>query len=78
MLIVACPFKSGQNNPEWPHLNPEEAEQIAKEANAKKQALLHFDANIYMILEIREYAQESARKIFNNAVAAHDSTLMEI
>lgn len=72
LLIAECSFKSGQSNPEWPHLNPENAAQIAKDANAKKLALLHFDANIYRTLEMREHAQETARKIFNNTVAAYD------
>lgn len=78
LLIAECSFKSGQSNPEWPHLNPETAAQIAKDANAKKLALTHFDANIYSTLEMRERAQETAREIFNNTVAAYDDMLMEI
>lgn len=72
LLIAECSFKRGQNNPEWPHLNPENSAQIAKDANAKKLALLHFDANIYRTLEMRERAQETAKEIFDNTVAAYD------
>jgi ribonuclease BN (tRNA processing enzyme) len=30
LLIAECSFKSGQSNAQWPHLNPEDAAQIAK------------------------------------------------
>lgn len=78
LLIAECSFKSGQSNPEWPHLNPETAAQIAKEANAKKLALLHFDANIYRTLEMRKEAEEKAREIFTNTLAAVDDKQIEI
>ncbi len=78
LLIAECSFKSGQSNPQWPHLNPEEAAQIAKEANAKKLALLHFDANIYRTLEMRKEAEEKAREIFTNTLAAVDDKQIEI
>ena len=73
LLIAECSFKSGQSNSEWPHLNPEDAAQIAKKARAKKLALLHFDANIYKSLQNREQAQEKAKKIFNNTFAIVDN-----
>ncbi len=38
LLIAECSFKSGQSNAQWPHLNPEDAAQIAKNANAKTLA----------------------------------------
>ncbi len=78
LLIAECSFKSGQSNPQWPHLNPENAAHIAKEANAKKLALIHFDANIYQNLQQREIAQENAKKIFNNTIAAKDEMYIEI
>lgn len=78
LLIAECSFKSGQSNPEWPHLNPEEAAQIAKHANVKKLALIHFDANIYQTLQQREIAQENAMEIFNNTIAAKDEMYIEI
>lgn len=78
LLIAECSFKSGQSNPQWPHLNPEEAAQIAKAANAKNLALNHFDANIYQTLQQREKAQENAREIFNNTIAALDNMEFEI
>lgn len=78
LLIAECSFKSGQSNAEWPHLNPEDAAQIAKKAKAKKLMLFHFDANIYQTLQDREQAQENAKGIFNNTIAAYDNMEIEI
>lgn len=72
LLITECSFKSGQGSAEWPHLNPEDAALIAKEAMAKKLVLLHFDANIYKTLQEREDAEEKAREIYNNTFAVED------
>ncbi len=78
LLIAECSFKSGQSNAQWPHLNPEEAAQIAKEARTKRLALLHFDANIYQTLQKRKEAEEKAREIFSNTLAAVDDMQIEI
>jgi ribonuclease BN (tRNA processing enzyme) len=78
LVIAECSFKSGQINSQWPHLNPEDAAQIAKEAKAKKLALNHFDANIYQTIQQREIAQENAMKIFNNTIAAKDNMYIDI
>lgn len=78
LVIAECSFKSGQSNAEWPHLNPEEAAQIATEANAKKLALLHFDANIYKTLQEREKAEEAAREIFGKTHVAVDNMTIKI
>jgi ribonuclease BN (tRNA processing enzyme) len=78
LLITECFFKMGQRNAEWPHLNPEDAAQIAKEAKAKRLALLHFDANIYKTIQDRKQAQEKARETFNNTLAALDNMQIEI
>jgi ribonuclease BN (tRNA processing enzyme) len=50
LLVIECSLKSGEKNPKWPHLNPEDAIAIARDASAKKLALVHFDANIYASL----------------------------
>jgi ribonuclease BN (tRNA processing enzyme) len=73
LLITECSFKNGQKNVEWPHLNPEDAAQIAKEANARKLAMIHFDANIYKTLQERKEAEERAKEIFKNTFAAQDN-----
>jgi ribonuclease BN (tRNA processing enzyme) len=78
LLITECSFKSGQRNTEWPHLNPEDAAMMAKEADVKKLALLHFDANIYKTIKERKNAEDKAREIFNNTFAAMDNMKIEL
>ena len=78
LLIAECSFKMGQRNTEWQHLNPEDAVQIAKEANAKKLALVHFDANIYRSLEERIEVQEEMKKVFENLIVTFDNMDIEI
>lgn len=78
LLIAECAFKPGQASDDWPHLNPETAARIAKEAAAKKLALVHFDASIYQSLEERKQAEEVAKKIFGNTVAAMDEMQVAI
>jgi ribonuclease BN (tRNA processing enzyme) len=68
----------GQSNAEWPHLNPEDAVQIAKDAKAKKLALNHFDANIYRSLEERIEVQEKMIGVFKNIIVTFDNVEMEI
>ena len=57
LLITECSFKSDKGDGAWPHLNPEEAAQIAKEANVQQLALLHFDASLYTTMAERERAR---------------------
>jgi ribonuclease BN (tRNA processing enzyme) len=76
LLIAECSFKSGQANVEWPHLNPENASLIAKDANSKELALNHFDANIYTTLKDRKEAEEKARETFKNSFVTEDNKEM--
>jgi len=78
LLIAECSFKMGQRNAEWQHLNPEDAVQIAKEANAKKLALVHFDASIYRSIEERIEVQEKMKKEFENLIVTFDNMEIEI
>jgi ribonuclease BN (tRNA processing enzyme) len=81
LLISECTLKViGRNYEEqnWPHLNPETAAKIAKEAKAKKLALIHFEASIYQTLKERKEAEEFAKKIFKKAFAAIDDMKIEI
>ena len=57
---------------QWPHLNPETAARIAKEAEAKRLALVHFDANIYRTLKERVAAKKYAKKVYRNVSSAMD------
>jgi len=78
LLIAECAYKSGQENPKWPHLNPESAARIANEAQANMLALVHFDASIYRTLEERKEAEWQAQKIFQNTFAAEDGMMIEL
>lgn len=77
LLITECALRSGEHNIEWQHLNPEDAAQIAKEANAGKLALVHFDANRYYSISLRK-AWEKASEIFGNTAAATDGMQVEL
>ena len=72
LLITECAFKRGQDLPQWPHLNPDEAARLAKEANAKKLVLTHFDATLYKTIAERKKARAQAREIFSNTYIATD------
>ncbi len=78
LLITECAYKSGQQSKKWPHLNPETAARIAKQATAKRLALTHFDANIYKTLKERKEAEKMARKIFKNTFASADNLIVNI
>ena len=78
LLITECAFQPGQENINWPHLNPETAARIAKESRAKRLALVHFDAEMYRTTEERKNAQEVAQKIFPDTVATVDDMIIDI
>jgi ribonuclease BN (tRNA processing enzyme) len=78
LLIAECAYKKGQSSESWPHLNPETAARIAKEAEAKSLALVHFDAETYKTIAERKESEEVARKIFKNAFITTDTMVIEI
>jgi ribonuclease BN (tRNA processing enzyme) len=78
LLIAECSFRSGQKDEQWPHLNPEEAAGLAKTAQVKKLALIHFDASLYPTLKDREEAERQARKIFNRSYAMRDNQEIDL
>lgn len=78
LVITECAFKSGQYSEDWPHLNPESAAQIALDSEAKRLALVHFDASIYKTIEDRKTAESAARKIFPNTFCSVDDMQVEV
>jgi len=78
LLITECAFKSGQENKEWPHLNPEKAAKIAKIAFCKKLVLVHFDANNYKLIDDRKNAENIAKKYFSDSIAGIDDMEIEV
>lgn len=77
VLITECSFKPGQANWRWPHLKPEDAANIAKQVNAERLILTHFDADVYRTMRERLQAETAAKKIFRETVAAYDGLEME-
>lgn len=72
LLISECALLPDESSNDWPHLNPQDAANIAKQAGAKKLALVHFDAQRYPTIEARKVAEVHAKKIFPNTVATRD------
>jgi ribonuclease BN (tRNA processing enzyme) len=72
LMITECSFPAGIYVKKWPHLNPELAAHAAKQANAKRLALIHFDASIYKTQKDRLKAQRVARRIFPGTFVAKD------
>ncbi len=78
LLISECAFLPGEHSADWPHLNPQFAARIAKEAGAGRLALVHFDAAKYTTLELRKKAETEAQKIFPNTFAGEDDQVVEL
>lgn len=78
LLIAECSYKSGQQDQNWPHLNPEEAASAAKKSQAKKLVLTHFDANLYRTIKEREQAEKIAQKTFPNTISAYDGLTISL
>ena len=78
LLITECGLKPGEESPGWPHLNPEMAISIAKDAMAKRLALTHFGAEVYRTIEERRAVQERFAKEYPGLVVAHDDLTITV
>lgn len=78
LLIAECSFRPGESSPEWPHLNPQDASNIAKEAGAQKLVLTHFDASRYLTVAARKEAEKVAKETFPNTNASVDDMEIEM
>ena len=78
VLITESSLPPGKIDNHWPHLNPQQAALIAKQAKVKKLFLAHFDAAVYLTNNDRMLAQKSARKIFADTWAAKDGLSVRI
>lgn len=76
LLIAECSHKPGECNPDWPHLNPKDAVEIARRARAKSLALTHFDAGRYTTIEERLQAAETAN--FEEIVVTRDDMILQL
>jgi ribonuclease BN (tRNA processing enzyme) len=75
LLITECAWRK-RHESAWPHLAPEDAAEAARDAGARRLALMHFDAVNYPTMAARREAESAARRIFPGAFAAEDD--MEI
>jgi ribonuclease BN (tRNA processing enzyme) len=74
LLITECSHKPGERNPEWPHLTPQDAADIARQAGAKRLALTHFDAGRYTTIQERLDAAKSVRD-FEGIIVTQDGMI---
>ena len=78
LLITECGLKSGQDSPGWPHLNPETALQIGKEAHTKRLALTHFGAEVYRSPADRDEVEQQFRNDCPCLIVARDDLTIDI
>lgn len=78
LVISECSLLPGEENTDWPHLNPEQAALAAKESGTKKLFLSHFDAAKYLDFENRKEALISARRIFRQTFLAKDDLTVDL
>jgi ribonuclease BN (tRNA processing enzyme) len=78
LLITECGLKPGEESPAWPHLNPEDAIRIAREANTKHLALMHFGAEVYKTLDERKAVQEQFEKEWHGLIVATDNMTVDV
>ena len=78
LLIAESSLPLGTVDRGWPHLNPEQAARAAKASKVRQLALVHFDAGDYLEEKDIRLAEESARKIFKNTIAARDGFCLKI
>lgn len=77
LLITECSELSGRHSDRWPHLNPEDAIEVAKKAGAKRLALTHFNAHMYDTIEARKSIIERMAG-FKNLTVAFDDMALEL
>lgn len=76
LLITECSHKPGESNPQWPHLTPQDAADIARQAKARRLALTHFDAGRYTTIQERLDAAKSVRD-FEGIIVTQDGMVLE-
>lgn len=78
LLIAECSLLPGDSSPGWPHLSPETAIRLAREAGAGRLALMHFTANQYKTLRERRRICELFREDFPGIFVAEDGMSIRI
>jgi ribonuclease BN (tRNA processing enzyme) len=78
LLLAECSYRPGETHHGWPHLNPELAATIARDAGARRLVLVHFDASRYETLGQREEARHAAAELFPAVTAGRDGMVIEL
>ncbi len=78
LLICECSNKKTAEPDIWGHFDPVQAGTLAKEEGVKQLILTHFGAHIYTSKEDRLWAENEAKKIFPQALAATDELIFEL
>ena len=76
LLIAECAMSPHDTSPNLFHITPETAAEVARRAHTKQLVLCHFDPGKYPALLHRKAAEEAAKAIFANTVAANDGTVI--
>lgn len=72
LLICECGVKKTKKPDIWGHFDPIQAAILAKESNVRQLILNHFGASLYTSLDDRKWAEDEAKKIFPQTLAAID------
>lgn len=78
VLIHECSWIQAPAEDIWGHVDPVIAAKLAKDAGVKQLVLTHFESKAYDTLEKRKEAEEKAKKIFPNTIAAYDDLVLEV
>ena len=78
LLMAECAYLPGEVKQEWPHLNPETAASLAREAGAKRLVLVHFDALRYRLIETRNEALVVAKSLFPETELSRDGWVVQL
>lgn len=78
LLICECANKKTSAEDKWGHFDPTQAATLAKESRVKQLILTHFGAHLFTNMNDRKLAEEEAKKIFPNTIAATDLFQFEL
>ncbi len=78
VLIHECAHLPEEVNPKWPHTNPEEVGNFAKECNVKQLILIHFDARRFDTIDKINNAEKIAKSIFENTIVSRDGMVVNL
>lgn len=78
LLITECAMSPNDTSTNLFHITPETAARVAAGSGARKLALCHFDPGKYPTIEHRKAAENAAKEIFANTIAATDGAVLTI